>query len=172
MTVTSVAPDYDLSSKRAPGNAKRKISRKTNVPHVDPLSTSPDSITSDTDESAKTPEYSFSRQQSIYSSCSWDSTFGPQSGSHRKQRNSRKSLAAVDQELNLRLSRMERGNALLITALNELAKKFDHMSDSRPLSSENKNIPLKNLVDEDFPWCDEFRKGEKSNRIIFNNVRF
>ncbi|KAI0999192.1 hypothetical protein K3495_g9004 [Podosphaera aphanis] len=175
MTVANLPPDYDTLEKIVSTEMDRKCFRDFRSSLDLSLPTSPDSmpssVMSDTDESYIAPESSFSRQRCVYSTRSWDSTLRGQQNSHRYKYQSRKSLVPTDQ-LDLRLTKMERENALLTAALNGILKRFDDLASFESSSMGSKNLALTDLVCKEFYCYGEAQKAEKDEKIIFNDVKY
>lgn len=124
MIVADVAPESEQCNDSALITVNQRNSRKLSSATAFPIATTHDYESSDSEDIETDPQYSFRKQQSTNSLQSID-PFSCHPRSVRRFDNfSSGTLSARELDLNTRLSKMERDNAMLISSLDDIVKKF------------------------------------------------
>ncbi|POS83365.1 hypothetical protein EPUL_006645 [Erysiphe pulchra] len=189
MIVANVAPDFEQHNDPAlitinQGNSKKLSS----VPAI-AIATPLNYASSDSEDSETAPRYSFRKQHSMNSLRSIDPFSCHPRSVHRSENINNGALSARELDLNTRLSKMERDNAMLISALDDIVKKFSasgicDASSSRYEERDERKLRVKEskqALRKKSTWCgeevleeslSEASVVEEEKRTVFNRVKF
>ncbi|RKF59962.1 hypothetical protein OnM2_055035 [Erysiphe neolycopersici] len=189
MTVANVAPDFEQFNDPALVMINKRNSKKlSSVPAI-AIATPLNYASSDSEDLETAPQYSFRKQRSTNSLRSID-PFSCHPRSIRRSENIQNgALSARELDLNTRLSKMERDNAMLISALDDIVKKFsasgiyDAPSSRYEEEDEKEKLnrkELRRVLKKNSTRGEEVREEslpgvslmEEEKRNLFNRVRF
>lgn len=184
MTVAKLTPDFEQFNDPALVTISHRNSKKlSSVPAI-AIATPLNYASSDSEDLETDTRYSFRKQHSMNSLRSVDPFLSHPRAIRRSEIITSGSVSIRELDLNTRLCKMERDNALLLSALEDIVKKFGGSgvsgNSSLRYEEENGSSEVSMTLEKKPHWCDVGVRDEypssnvegEQTRTLFNRVRY